>query len=67
MVTHNTTLAKAIRASYSQRFNSRPQENEEEWSEVGNGWKSSEIDQDMMEMESKKGEKRKLVIETDAE
>ena len=67
MVTHNTTPAKAIRASYSQGFNPGPQENDKEWSEVGNGWKSSEIDQDMMETDGKKGEKPKLVIETNAE
>eukprot|EP00957_Ditylum_brightwellii_P104872 7992847-Ditylum_brightwellii.AAC.1 len=60
MVTHNTIPAKAIRASYSQGFNPGPQEIDEEWLEVGNGWKANEIDQDMMEMESKKGEKRKL-------
>ena len=67
MVTHNTTPAKAIRASYSQGFNPGPQEINEEWSEVGKGWKSKELDQDMMEMESKKGEKQKLVLETNAE
>eukprot|EP00957_Ditylum_brightwellii_P052295 3966373-Ditylum_brightwellii.AAC.1 len=65
MVTHNTTLVKAIRASYSQGFNPGPQEDDKEWSEVGNGSKSKEINQDMMEMESKRGEKQKLVIETD--
>eukprot|EP00957_Ditylum_brightwellii_P166296 12660008-Ditylum_brightwellii.AAC.1 len=67
MVTHNTTPAKAMRASYSQGFNPRPQENDKECLEVGNGWKSNEINQDMMETDRKKGEKQKLVIETDAE
>eukprot|EP00957_Ditylum_brightwellii_P000517 40082-Ditylum_brightwellii.AAC.1 len=64
MVTHNTTLAKAIRALYSQGFNPGLQEDDEEWSEVGKGWKLKKIDQNMMETESKKGEKQKLVIET---
>eukprot|EP00957_Ditylum_brightwellii_P004939 376360-Ditylum_brightwellii.AAC.1 len=67
MVTHNTTPANAVRASYSQGFNPGPQEDDEEWSEVRNGKKSTEINQDMMEMESKKGERQKLVIETNDE
>eukprot|EP00957_Ditylum_brightwellii_P117599 8969068-Ditylum_brightwellii.AAC.1 len=55
MVTHNTTPAKAIRASYSQGFNPGPHEDDKNWSEVGNGRRSKEINQDMMEMERKKG------------
>eukprot|EP00957_Ditylum_brightwellii_P200224 15263590-Ditylum_brightwellii.AAC.1 len=54
MVTHNTTLAKAIRASYSHGFNPGLQEDDKEWSEVGNGLKSKEINQDMMETEGKR-------------
>eukprot|EP00957_Ditylum_brightwellii_P072556 5513760-Ditylum_brightwellii.AAC.1 len=65
MVTHNTTPAKAIRSSYSQGFNPGLQEDNEEWAEVGNGRKLKENNQDMMEMDSKKGEKRKIVIEAE--
>eukprot|EP00957_Ditylum_brightwellii_P155549 11840583-Ditylum_brightwellii.AAC.1 len=56
MVTHNTTPAKAIRASYSQGYNPGPQEDNEKWAEVGNGRKLKGIGQDMIEMDSKKGE-----------
>eukprot|EP00957_Ditylum_brightwellii_P054812 4154056-Ditylum_brightwellii.AAC.1 len=54
MVTHNTTPTKAIRASYTQGFNPGLQEDDEEWSEVGNGWKSREINHNMMETEGKR-------------
>eukprot|EP00957_Ditylum_brightwellii_P170826 13002167-Ditylum_brightwellii.AAC.1 len=63
MVTHNTTPAKAIRASYSQGFNPGLQEDNKEWAELGKGRKSEEVDQDMMEMDSKKGEKQKLAAD----
>eukprot|EP00957_Ditylum_brightwellii_P000135 10002-Ditylum_brightwellii.AAC.1 len=60
MVLHNSTPAKAIRASYSQGFNPGLQEDKEEWAEVGKGGKPEENDQDMMEEDRKKGEKQKL-------
>eukprot|EP00957_Ditylum_brightwellii_P203362 15334309-Ditylum_brightwellii.AAC.1 len=60
MVHHNSTLVKAIQASYSQEFNPGLQEDKDKWAEVGDGGKPEENDQDMMEEDKKKGEKQKL-------
>eukprot|EP00957_Ditylum_brightwellii_P000954 76602-Ditylum_brightwellii.AAC.1 len=63
MVIHNTTPAKAIRASYSKGFNHGPQEDKEEWAAVGKVGKPEENDQGMMEEDRKKEEKRKLAVD----
>eukprot|EP00957_Ditylum_brightwellii_P104118 7931522-Ditylum_brightwellii.AAC.1 len=39
-------------------------EDKDEWAEVGEGGKLEENDQDMMEEDRKKGEKRKLAVDT---
>eukprot|EP00957_Ditylum_brightwellii_P010841 821517-Ditylum_brightwellii.AAC.1 len=63
MVLHSSTPAKAIGSSCSQGFSPGLQEDKEEWAEVGEGGKPEENDQDMMEEDRKKREKRKLAVD----
>eukprot|EP00957_Ditylum_brightwellii_P022797 1719143-Ditylum_brightwellii.AAC.1 len=64
MVHQNSNLVSVIRAFYSQGFNPGLQEDENEWTEVGEGGKPKENGQEMMEEDKKQGEKWKLPVKT---